>query len=66
MSKHVGHDHERGYRFHIVGIDAANQVIAIQYESSAWLSDSDRTEQLPCAEFVERLAAGRFEIRAIR
>lgn len=63
MNKHVGHDHVQGYRFHIVDIDPVNQTVAIQYESTAWMKDRELTEELPCADFLEHLAAGRFEIR---
>jgi len=63
MSKHIGHDDECGYRFRIVGIDATNQTVSIQYESTAWDTGRGQTESLLCTEFLERLAAGRFEIR---
>lgn len=63
MSKHIGHDHEHGYRFRIVGIDATKQTVAIQYEATAWDDGNGMTESLLCTEFLERLAAGRFEIR---
>lgn len=63
MSKHIGHDHAQGYRFRIVGIDAANQTVAIQYETTAWLAGRELIEQLSCADFVEQLVSGRFEIR---
>jgi hypothetical protein len=63
MSKHIGQDHERGYRFRIVGIDATNQTVSIQYEATAWDTSNRLTESLLCTEFLERLAAGRFEIR---
>lgn len=63
MSKHIGHDHERASRFHIVDIDAAKHIIAIEYERTAWLSGCELTETLSCTEFLEQLAAGRYEIR---
>ena len=63
MSKHIGHDHPQGYRFRIVDIDAASQTVAIRYEQTAWLRNGEVTEELSCTDFLEALAAGRFEIR---
>jgi hypothetical protein len=63
MTKHVGHDHLSGYRFHITDIDADTRTVAIKYDETAWHHGVAMTDQLNWTDFLAHLIDGRFEIR---
>ncbi len=63
MTKHIGHDHLSGYRFHITEIDQDSRTVAIRYDETAWRPGVTMVDRINWTEFLEHLIDGRFEIR---